>query len=138
MAFPTSVLSLADAHTRVRTVLSSGPAPATNPVPPDGKCSDLWWRLFENAQVQGHPDPERWADSALRQRERTLAVQSQKRKTVALSVSEAPKVPSGSVVPTRPTGPLCTAKTLEGKPCRFKATCGSFCKKHFTNNLKLV
>jgi len=24
----------------------------------------------------------------------------------------------------------CQAKTLEGKQCGFKATCGTFCKKH--------
>jgi hypothetical protein len=24
----------------------------------------------------------------------------------------------------------CKAKTLEGKQCGFKATCGAFCKKH--------
>lgn len=29
-------------------------------------------------------------------------------------------------------GPQCNARTLEGRQCPFGATCGGFCKKHFS------
>lgn len=29
-------------------------------------------------------------------------------------------------------GPKCHAVTLEGRKCQFGATCGMFCKKHFS------
>lgn len=28
------------------------------------------------------------------------------------------------------SGMTCQATTLSGRPCKFKATCGNFCKKH--------
>jgi len=33
---------------------------------------------------------------------------------------------------TRKEGPKCHAVTLEGRKCQFGATCGMFCKKHFS------
>lgn len=32
--------------------------------------------------------------------------------------------------PKEPKVNICQAKYLNGKPCRFKAVCGEFCKKH--------
>jgi hypothetical protein len=33
---------------------------------------------------------------------------------------------------TKKEGPKCHAVTLEGRKCQFGATCGMFCKKHFS------
>jgi hypothetical protein len=113
-------------------------APKPPPPPPKGKGSPLWHSLYADAQLLGHPEPERWADSALRQRERTLEVQSKKHTLKVLGPSEIPKAPGAPAPTAAALAARCAAKTLEGKPCAFKATCGAFCKKHSTNNLKLV
>lgn len=41
-------------------------------------------------------------------------------------IIEAPK----HVVEQKHATNICQAMTLKGKKCAFKATCGSFCKKH--------
>jgi len=33
---------------------------------------------------------------------------------------------------TKTAAPKCRAKTLEGRPCPFSATCEGFCRKHFS------
>ena len=127
-------LSIEDARARKR------PAPVkaalhTPPPPPKGKGGELWQKFYNNACASGHPDPEKMADSLLRARERSVEITEslhtikmtakppKPQETVAM---EAPK--KGRVLPS--SSVRCKAKTLAGKQCPFKATCGEFCTKH--------
>jgi len=93
---------------------------------------ELWHRLHAGAVAVGHPEPERFADSASRARGTALIKKSGRAKVQVLTV--APKPPTAvAEAGTKHkvgTAPKCQAKTLEGRPCGFSATCGRFCKKH--------
>ena len=130
--FATPRLSAADAHKRCR--LPPAPAAAEPVQPPSGQGSELWWGYYHDALLRGHPDPEKMANTALRSREKTLALAAARPATKETLV--APK-PTETVVAAKPKGRQvphdafrCKALTLEGRRCGFKATCGDFCKKH--------
>lgn len=99
--------------------------------PPKGKGGELWQNFYANAQKIGFPDPEKFADSALRSREKTHEIQAKRHK-----IEQTNKVPGRDEAAKGPTpkakGPTCKARTLENRPCQFSATsrCGQFCKKH--------
>jgi hypothetical protein len=99
--------------------------------PPKGKYSELWQKLFTSAEETGHVDPERFADSALRARERGQQLTANKHK-----LQRTDKVPArGETCETKPPpvkakGPQCKARTFENRQCPFAASCGHFCKKH--------
>lgn len=82
----------------------------------------------------GHPEPEKMADTAIKAREKALAIA--KARPAIKMLTEAPKPKETAVPPPKmkrgvlAQGLRCQAKTLEGKQCGFKATCGNFCKKH--------
>jgi hypothetical protein len=96
--------------------------------------SELWRQFHAGALRDGHPDPEKFADSAVRSRELALKQRSKRHHTVVLK--EAPKPPpeahttGKAKTAAKSTGPKCQAVTLEGRQCGFAATCGCFCKKH--------
>ena len=87
----------------------------------------LWQRFYDGAVRDNHPEPERLADAAVRSRENTLNKQAARAKVQVLAAP--PKIPTGAEHKAT-GGPKCQAKTLEGRPCGFSATCGRFCKKH--------
>jgi hypothetical protein len=98
--------------------------------------SEIWKQYHAGALRDGHPEPERFADAAVRERTQTL-LKKEKRHKVAF-LSDPPKPPTaaaieaGSKPSARNKAPAvkCQAKTLEGRQCGFAATCGPFCKKH--------
>jgi len=127
-------LSIEDGRARKRAPpLKAAPKPAAPP--PIGKGNELWQKFYNNARASGHSDPEKMADSLLRARERSLELVEalhitkvttdppKPQETVAVA---APK--KGRVLPSSAT--RCNAKTLAGKQCPFKASCGEFCSKH--------
>lgn len=89
--------------------------------------------FYDAALRTGHPDPLKMAETALRCRERTLKMKTEKRQMMVLSGPPPPTATSVPVAPkeTKADGPKCTAHTLEGRKCTFKATIGCFCRKHF-------
>jgi len=115
------------------------PRPAPQPQtkaplpPPKGKGGELWQKLKKQAEEQGHPDPESFADGALRVREKTLELREKAHKLAFIPdyqpkaiETASSKAPSKTATDSK----ICCARTLEGRPCKFKATCGTFCKKH--------
>lgn len=113
------------------------PTPETKPKnplpPPKGKGGELWLKLKKGAEESGYPNPDAFADAALRAREKSLEL-AEKVHKVTFVPDYKPK--GGETAAAKPPSKLaadvkiCRAKTLEGRPCRFKATCGDFCKKH--------
>ena len=112
--------------------------PTFGPRPSVNKESDLWKNLLSAAIKAGHPDPEKMADTALRAREKSIALMAGRHKL--LMTKEPPKpaetvavaaAKKGRAVPA--AGCRCKAMTLENRQCGFKATCGDFCKKHAPN-----
>ena len=108
-----------------------GPRPYTSPE------GDLRQKLLKMAKDSGHPDPEKMADTAIRAREKSMALLAARPKL--LMTKEIPK-PTETVTAAEKKGRTvpnaacrCKAQTLEGKQCGFKATCGDFCKKHSPN-----
>jgi hypothetical protein len=130
--FATPRMAIADAHQRCR--MPSVPAAVEAAQPLRGRGSDLWWGYYHDALLRGHPDPEKMADTALRSREKTIALTAARPATK--QTLEIPK-PLEAVAAAKPKGRQvlhdafrCKALTLEGRRCGFKATCGDFCKKH--------
>ena len=132
--FSAHELAVARASTQARTPrLVHAAAKATKAIEPVAR-TELWRNFHAGALRDGHPDPEKFADSAVRSREIALKQRSKRHHTVVLK--DAPKPPnetasaakgkSGAKAP----GARCQALTLEGRQCGFAATCGSFCKKH--------
>jgi hypothetical protein len=96
--------------------------------------------MYAAAVRVNHPDPTKMAATALKCRERALAMNASRRKLIVLTVAPPPPsatapVPGAKKTKTAagPSGPQCTARTLEGRQCPFRAAsgCGAFCRKHF-------
>ena len=75
--------------------------------------------------MEGSPDPEKLADSALRSKESTLAIREKKNKLI--KVDQKPPRDNEIISATKA---ICKAMTMSGSKCTFKAVCGEFCKKH--------
>lgn len=119
------------------------PTPTANAVkqlalPPKGKGNELWQKFYTDAVKRGCPEPEKLADTLLRSRERALELQAKRHTTL---VTLDPPTPQEAVVANKGTvakkgramvheALRCKARTLAGKQCGFKSTCGEFCKKH--------
>lgn len=52
------------------------------------------------------------------------------KKIKIIDFNDIPKRPAGGPKKAAPQTMTCQATTLSGRPCKFKATCGKFCKKH--------
>ena len=105
--------------------------------PPKGKGNELWQRFYNDAVAQGHPMPDKLADTLLRSRERTLELAAKRHTTK--EYTGTPKMQETVAVAGKAASKgrkviheslRCKAKTLAGKQCPFKATCSGFCNKH--------
>lgn len=129
---------LSGAEARARKVIPAvSSAVKSLTQPPKGKGGPLWHKFYEDAVVRGHAEPEKLADTLLRSRERALELSAARAKTVLVLVTPKPQetcvVNAGPSKKSRPVvheALRCRARTLTGKQCGFKATCGEFCKKH--------
>jgi hypothetical protein len=126
-------LSIEEARARKRAPPTKAPA-APPPPAPKGRGGELWQKFYNNARASGHPDPEKMADSLLRARERSLELMGALH---TIQVTTDPPKPQETVVAVPKKGRVmpntanrCKAKTMAGKQCPFKATCGEFCSKH--------
>jgi hypothetical protein len=99
------------------------------------------WDSMYAMAAKYHPDPAKVASSALKMRERTLAIDAGRRKMIVITgppppLASPPMAQAGppSKKKERSTAPQCTARTLEGRQCPFRIAngCGAFCKKHFS------
>ena len=135
--FRSERVSVEDGHARMHV-----PPPAvpkkTALAPPKGKGGELWQKLYDQAVVNKHPDPELIADSMLRTREKTLKIDAERHKLQ--KTDKVPK-PAETVVAAKtgvkrarvlPYDCRCTATKMDGKQCEFKRhpDCGKFCSKH--------
>ena len=110
-------------------------APVLRPVlaPPEGQGGATWQKFYDDAVLRGHAEPERLADTLLRAREKAQALKEAKHKTMITTKKPTPAESSGVAPGARrsvASGALCKAVTLENRPCKFRAVCGDFCKKH--------
>jgi hypothetical protein len=96
--------------------------------------TEIWRQYHAGAVRDNHPDPERFADAAVRSREIALRKKAERAKVQVLSEVPKPLVPEAGATRAKSSaksgGPKCQARTLEGRQCGFAATCGQFCKKH--------
>ena len=86
----------------------------------------LWNTLYSRYK------DEKLTDAAWNLRQRYGKIASD-RKAKSIKVIEfmTQKIPSASSIKKNQNmDMICSATTLSGKRCRFKATCGGFCKKH--------
>jgi hypothetical protein len=94
--------------------------------------TEIWRSYHAGAIREGHAEPERFADAAVRSHEVAMRKKSERAKVQFLTDAPKPVAEAG----TRPKAGAkagaakCQAKTLEGRQCGFAATCGCFCKKH--------
>lgn len=92
--------------------------------------TEIWRQYHDGAVRANHPDPERFADVAVRSREIALLKKAERAKVAVLSEAPKPLAPEAGATRAKSSGPKCQARTLEGRQCGFSATCGQFCKKH--------
>jgi len=104
---------------------------------PEVQGGDMWQRMYRAAVASGHPQPEKMADTMLRSREKALEIAAARPKILVTThkpkTSELAAPPATQKERTRAVlheSKRCKAKTLEGRQCGFKATCGLFCSKH--------
>lgn len=128
------LVTVTDARSRIRVAPVVAVAkPST--FPPEGRESELWWRLYHSAILRGFADPEKVADASVRARERALSLK-QARPHTQLATHKPNATETVVASKTKKSRAVlndafrCKARTLEGRQCAFKATCGSFCKKH--------
>jgi len=127
-------LAMARASTQARVPAPTQAGTKSARVPYPLGRSEAWQQYHAGAIRDGHPEPERFADAAMRSREVALRKKEERAKVRVLSEAPRPLAPEPGAVRTKPsaksTGAKCQAKTLEGRQCGFAATCGQFCKKH--------
>jgi hypothetical protein len=85
-----------------------------------------------------HPEPEKLAESMFRSREHALNLKDNRHHTILVPFqAETRNVVQKNV---KPAGAKCSAKTLSGKPCSYKALFCGYCSKHLPSDeiLKLV
>lgn len=94
--------------------------------------------MYAAAVRVNHPDPAKMAATALKCRERALSMNAARRKLIVLTApppTTTATAPGAKKTKTAagPSGPQCTACTLEGRQCPFRAAagCDTFCRKHF-------
>ena len=61
---------------------------------------------------------------------RTLNEQKAAKSIKVIDFNDVPKTPAPGTRQAATKTMTCQATTLSGRPCKFKATCGKFCKKH--------
>jgi len=122
--------------------LRAPPPPATKKVqtrvpPPEIQGGEMWQRIYNTALVSGHPEPKKMADTILRSRQKFLEIEASRHKTQLTTHKPKPSEIAGPPVTQKARAKAilhdsqrCKAKTLEGRQCGFKATCGLFCSKH--------
>lgn len=135
--FRTETLSVEDGRARMHVAPPAASKKAAL-APPKGKGGELWRKLYDQAVLNKHPNPELLADSMLRAREKTLKIEAERHK-----LQKTDKVPKPTeTVATAKTGvkrarvlpydSRCVATKMDGKQCEFKRhpDCGKFCSKH--------
>jgi hypothetical protein len=132
--FTVTELALARASTQARGPrLVQAATKGERVLEPVSRC-EVWRSYHAGALRDNHPDPERFADAAVRSREIAMRQKAERAKVQVLSETPRPLAPEPGSVRTKPSakaaGAKCQAKTLEGRQCGFAATCGQFCKKH--------
>ena len=93
---------------------------------PVDRTSTLWLSVYNNSATNGHPFPEKMADSCVRSREKSLKMSAARAKTVMCDK----RPPSDNAKPALAPCKKCKAFTLSGNVCGFAATCGDFCRRH--------
>ena len=119
-----------------RARLAPTPIPKNpNPVP-EGKGGELWTRFYSDAVALRIPSPEKLADTLLRARERAMEIKAAKHKLIVTDVKPKTEETAAATKAAAKGRKVvheafrCKAKTLEGRQCTFKSTCGDFCKRH--------
>ena len=132
-AFPMQVVD--GASRRRPPPKASTPKPPM--APPKGKGTPIWERMYHAALASGHPDPEKMADAMLRSREKALELAAARHKTQLTNhkpktseIAAPPATQKARAKAVLHEAQRCKAKTLEGRQCGFRATCGLFCSKH--------
>jgi len=106
--------------------LRTPPPSYTRPAPPRVSAGPVWDTMVAQVKADGHPEPERLADSMLRLRENALAIKNARSHILVTEYQAESKAHKVS----KPSGPKCKATTLANKPCPYKATFCGYCSKH--------
>jgi hypothetical protein len=61
---------------------------------------------------------------------RKIKEERESKRIKIIDFKDLPKKPAAGTRQSTAQAVTCQAITLSGRPCKFKATCGKFCKKH--------
>ena len=134
--FRSERVAVEDGHARMHVAPPVAKKPPLAPL--QGKGSEVWQKLYNQAVEDSHPYPEKCADSVLRAREKAIKIEAGRHKLQ--KTDKVPK-PAETVVAAKtgvkrarvlPYECRCTATKMDGKQCEFKRhpDCGKFCSKH--------
>lgn len=87
------------------------------------KASELYKSCLTNGFSQC--DALKFVETAKKYKKTCLKIQQTKQKRAIQVLDKPPKF-----IPSVATTKKCQARTMEGRPCPFKAHCGEYCKKH--------
>jgi hypothetical protein len=90
---------------------------------------ESWFALYKDAQASGKGEAMciTMANSIWRYRVKAHQMKEARSARAIKKMSEKKRVGSAPR-----SGQLCRGKTKSGQPCRFKASCDGYCKKHLS------
>jgi hypothetical protein len=93
---------------------------------------DLWQVLYKDAQTSGRDDSVcvTMANSIWRYTAKARQMKEARSGRAIRLVSHKKQVAAKTSASKR--SQLCQGKTKSGEPCRFKASCDGYCKKHIS------
>jgi len=85
----------------------------------------IWNKIYTCAIKEGHTEEhsQKLANTIVKCKARADEIKLSKIQKRVVFLKEVPPVPT--LKSTK-----CQARTLENKPCPFRATCGCFCQRH--------
>jgi hypothetical protein len=116
--FPSEFMNVGNIEARRTLPAQSKIIRTENPV---DRHTAEWQKIFDSVK-DTNPEAIKFADAAMRAKERKAQIESGRRKMVVLA--SAPPVGVSEIKSQ------CQARTMAGKKCTFKAVKGCYCKKH--------
>jgi hypothetical protein len=131
--FEREVRAYANPQARV-TPAAAAPRVVKKVVPLPVIRDEYWNKLYESALKDkfNEEDAAKFADSAWRCRKNSVKLSDEKKKHAPPILAKPPPMTCQSVNVHKRSDVKCQARTLENRPCPFRASsrCGKFCSKH--------
>lgn len=132
--FQREVRAFANPQARGPPVPAKIPKLVKKPEPVVVVRDEYWFQLYESALFNKFSDEHavKFANTAWKCRKHSLKLSDEKKKKAPPVLKKPPPMILEQVNVHKRSEAKCQARTLENRPCPFRATskCGKFCSKH--------